>query len=119
MRVLIVDDSDFIRLGMRKMLEDNNMEVVGEASNGKEAVQKYKELRPSIVTMDITMPEMDGRNAIEVIMEMDPNAKIIVCSSMGQETIVFDAIKLGAKSFLVKPISEDRLIEEIKKVQDI
>lgn len=116
MGVLIVDDTTFMRMTIRKILEKNNIEVLGEAVNGEDSIAKYKALSPSIVTMDITMPELDGIKAIKEIMKIDPEAKIIVCSAMGQESMVMDAIVAGAKSFVVKPFKEERLIEEINKV---
>jgi two-component system chemotaxis response regulator CheY len=119
MRILVVDDSLFIRSNIVKLLKKNNFEVVGEASNGIEAVEKYKILKPSVVTMDVTMPEMDGREAVEEIIKFDPNAKIIMISIMGQESIVMKAIKSGAKGFLVKPVKEDRLVKEINRIKEI
>lgn len=116
MNILIVDDSDFMRLSLTKILKDNNIEIAGEAINGIDAIEKYKILRPSVVTMDLTMPEMDGEEAIKEILKIDPSAKIIVCSAMGQEIRVMRAIKAGAKTFIVKPLDPKRLIEEIHKV---
>lgn len=119
MRVLIVDDSDFIRISVRKILQENNIEVAGEAVDGEDAIIKYRELKPDIVTMDITMPKLDGRDTISEILKIDPNAKIIVCSAMGQETVIMKAIMVGAKTFLVKPIQEKRLLEEIEKIKQM
>lgn len=115
MGILIVDDTAFMRVTIRGILEKNDMEILGEAVNGIDALEKYKRLKPSIVTMDITMPELDGIEATKEIVKIDPEAKIIVCSAMGQESRVIEAINAGAKSFVVKPISEEKLIDEIKK----
>ncbi|CAM3356399.1 response regulator [Marinicrinis lubricantis] len=114
-RVLIVDDAAFMRMMVKDILTKNGYEVVGEASDGAQAVEKYKEVKPDLVTMDITMPEMDGIAALKEIKKMDPNAKVIMCSAMGQQAMVIDAIQAGAKDFIVKPFQADRVIEAIKK----
>lgn len=116
MNVLVVDDSNFIRLNIVNYLKNNNITVVGEASNGQEAIELYKELKPDIVTMDITMPDMDGVEAVKKIVEIDSNAKIIICSAVGQQVKVIEAIKAGAKSFILKPLNEEKMIIEINKV---
>ncbi|QGU95730.1 response regulator [Clostridium bovifaecis] len=116
MKVLVVDDSQFMRLNIINYLNKNNIEVIGQASNGNEAIRLYEELRPDMVTMDITMPDMDGVEAVREIIKFDPNAKIIMCSAMGQQGMVIEAIKAGAKSFLIKPLNEERMIMEINKV---
>ena len=113
MGILVVDDAQFMRTTMRGMFNENGIEVVGEAENGLEAIEKYKELNPKVVTMDITMPEMNGIEATKEIIKFDPTAKIIVCSAMGQEAMVIEAIKAGAKAFVVKPFNEKKLIDEI------
>lgn len=113
--ILIVDDAAFMRMMIKEILTKNGFDVVGEASDGAEAVEKYKELNPDLVTMDITMPEMDGIAALKEIKKMDPDAKIIMCSAMGQQTMVIDAIQAGAKDFIVKPFQADRVIEAITK----
>lgn len=113
MGVLVVDDAEFMRTIMKGMFSENGIEVTGVAANGIEAIEKYQELNPKIVTMDITMPEMDGIEATREIIKLDPNAIIIVCSAMGQETMVIEAIKAGAKAFVVKPFNEEKLINEI------
>lgn len=115
-KVLIVDDAAFMRMMIKDILEKNGYEVVGEASNGLKAVEIYKAENPDVVTMDITMPDMDGIEAVKAIRTMDPSAKIIMCSAMGQQTMVMDAIKAGAKDFIVKPFQADRVLEAIKKV---
>lgn len=116
MNVLVVDDSNFIRLNIVNYLKNNNITVIGEASNGQEAIELYKELKPDIVTMDITMPDMDGVEAVKKIVEIDSNAKIIICSAVGQQVKVIEAIKAGAKSFILKPLNEEKMIIEINKV---
>ncbi|HYE11739.1 MAG TPA: response regulator [Patescibacteria group bacterium] len=115
-RVLIVDDAAFMRMAIRTMLEKDGCEIVGEAENGLQAIKKYKECSPDVVTMDITMPEMDGLAALEAIIQYDPCAKVIMLSAMGQEVMVRDAIIRGAKTFVVKPFKEDHIIKTINKV---
>jgi two-component system chemotaxis response regulator CheY len=115
-RILIVDDASFMRMMIKGFLTKNGYTVADEASNGMEAVEKYKQLSPDLVTMDITMPEMDGIEAVKAIRQIDPNAKIIMCSAMGQQNMVVQAIQAGARDFIVKPFQEDRVIEAIKKV---
>lgn len=117
LRVLVADDTAFMRLTLRNVLERNGYEVVGEAENGREAVEQYQLLRPDLVTMDITMPEMDGLTAIREIMKIDPNARIIVCSAMGQKPMVIEALSAGAKDYLVKPFQPERVIEAVEKLQ--
>ncbi|MCY6483649.1 response regulator [Clostridium aestuarii] len=114
-RVLIVDDAAFMRMMIKDILEKNGFEVVGEASNGFKAVEIYKNEKPDVVTMDITMPDMDGIEAVKAIREFDSNAKIIMCSAMGQQTMVMDAIRAGAKDFIVKPFQAERVLEAIRK----
>jgi len=115
-RVLIVDDLAFIKLIIRDTLEKTGFEVVGEASNGLEAVEMYKRLSPDVVLMDITMPRMDGIQALSKIMELDSNAKVIMCSALGQQKLIIQSIQLGAKDFIVKPFKPERIIGAIKKV---
>ncbi|MBS4198966.1 response regulator [Bacillus sp. FJAT-49732] len=114
-RILIVDDAAFMRMMIKDILVKNGFEVVGEAVDGAQAVEKYNELKPDLVTMDITMPEMDGITALKEIKATDPSAKIIMCSAMGQQAMVIDAIQAGAKDFIVKPFQADRVIEAIQK----
>ena len=114
-KVLIVDDAAFMRMMIKEILSKNGYSVVGEASDGAQAVEKYKELGPDLVTMDITMPEMDGISALKEIKKLDPNARVIMCSAMGQQAMVIDAIQAGAKDFIVKPFQADRVLEAIKK----
>ncbi|GGJ22286.1 MULTISPECIES: response regulator [Paenibacillus] len=114
-RILIVDDAAFMRMMIRDILTKNGYEVVGEAQDGAQAVEKFKELRPDLITMDITMPEMDGIAALKEIKKLDGGAKVIMCSAMGQQAMVIDAIQAGAKDFIVKPFQADRVIEAISK----
>ena len=114
-RILIVDDAAFMRMMIRDILTKNGYEVVGEAQDGAQAIERFKELKPDLITMDITMPEMDGIVALKEIKKIDANAKVIMCSAMGQQAMVIDAIQAGAKDFIVKPFQADRVIEAIKK----
>lgn len=114
-RILVVDDAAFMRMMIKDILVKNGYEVVGEAADGMQAVEKYQELKPDLVTMDITMPEMDGITALKKIKAIDPSAKIIMCSAMGQQAMVIDAIQAGAKDFIVKPFQADRVIEAVSK----
>src|SRR5699024_1367274 len=115
-RILIVDDAAFMRMMIKDILVKNGFEVVGEAQDGVQAVEQYKELQPELVTLDITMPEKDGLAALKEIKEIDANANVIMCSAMGQQALVIDAIQAGAKDFIVKPFQADRVIEAIRKV---
>lgn len=115
-RLLIVDDATFMRQSIRNMLLNYDIEIVGEAANGVIGVEMYKELRPDVVTMDITMPEMTGIEALKKIKAFDPQAKVIMVSSMGQERIVKEAIISGAKTFVVKPFKAEYLYQTISKV---
>ena len=115
-RILIVDDASFMRMMIKDILIKNGYEVVGEAENGQMAIQKYNELNPDLVTMDITMPGVDGIQALKGIREKAPDAKVIMCSAMGQQAMVIEAIQAGAKDFIVKPFQPDRVLEAIQKV---
>lgn len=115
-RVLIVDDATFMRMMLKDILTKNGYDVVGEGVNGEDGFNQYKSLKPDLVTLDITMPEMDGLTCLKKIKEFDSSANIIMVSAMGQQVIVLDAIKSGAKDFLVKPFQQDRVIEAVKKV---
>ena len=114
-KVLVVDDAAFMRMMIKDILTKNGFDVVGEAADGNEAVTQYKDLSPDLVTMDITMPEKDGISALKEIKLFDPNAKIIMCSAMGQQAMVIDAIQAGAKDFIVKPFQAERVIDAINK----
>lgn len=117
-KVLIVDDADFMRMMIRDILTKNGYEIAGEATDGNSALAKYKEVAPDLVTMDITMPEMDGVESVKAILNYDPDARIIMVSAIGQQAIVIDAIQAGAKDFIVKPFEPERVIEAVCKVLD-
>jgi two-component system chemotaxis response regulator CheY len=114
-KIMIVDDAAFMRMMIKDILTKNGFEVVAEAADGAQAVEKYKEHFPDLVTMDITMPEMDGITALKEIKKMNAHAKVIMCSAMGQQAMVIDAIQAGAKDFIVKPFQADRVLEAINK----
>jgi two-component system chemotaxis response regulator CheY len=114
--ILITDDALFMRVTLKNLLVNNGYEVVGEAVNGREAVEKYSSVKPDVVFMDITMPVMDGIAATRAIRDSDPDAKVIMCTAMGQKQMVMDAIQAGAKDFIVKPFSPQRVLESIQKV---
>lgn len=114
-KVLITDDTAFMRMSLRNILEKNGYEIAAEAEDGNQAVEKYEEVNPDLVTMDITMPNMDGITAIKKILEKDPEAKIIVVSAMGQKALVIEALNSGAKDFIVKPFQPDRILEAVQK----
>jgi two-component system chemotaxis response regulator CheY len=113
--ILIVDDAAFMRMMLKDILVKGGHEVVGEAANGLEAIDQYGKLKPDLVTMDITMPEMEGIEALKRIKEDDPKATIIMCSAMGQQGMVVQAIQAGAKDFVVKPFQSDRVLEAVSK----
>ncbi len=114
-RILIVDDALFMRGVLKGMLEKNGYDVVGEASNGVEAIQKYRELRPDLVTLDITMPDMTGLAALRAIKEIDGNARVIMCSAMGQSAMIMEAIRNGAIDFIIKPFKESTVMEALRR----
>lgn len=114
--ILVVDDASFMRMMIKDILTKNGFTVVGEAENGLKAVEKYKELTPELVIMDITMPEMDGIQAVKEIKSINGDAKIVMCSAMGQQAMVIEAIQAGAKDFIVKPFQADRVVDAVKKV---
>jgi len=114
-RVLVVDDAAFMRKVVSDALSSGGHEVVGEATNGAEAVERFQELRPELTTLDITMPEKDGIAALAEIMAIDPAARVVMCSALGQETKVLESIKLGAKDFVVKPFQPARVLEAVGK----
>jgi two-component system chemotaxis response regulator CheY len=114
-RVLVVDDAAFMRKMVSDALAKGGHEVVGEAGNGNEAVARYQELRPEVTTLDITMPEKDGLAALQEIMALDPAARVIMCSALGQESKVLESIKIGAKDFVVKPFQPDRVLGAVDK----
>lgn len=114
-RILVCDDTVFMRKMLTEILTENGYEVVGEAENGKVAVEKYKQLNPDLTLMDITMPEMDGVSALIGIIESNADANVVMCSAMGQENVVVSAIKAGAKDFIVKPFKNERVIEAVRR----
>lgn len=118
-KVLIVDDASFMRISIRSMLEKDGFEVVGEAADGLEAISQYKTLQPDVVTMDITMPNMTGIEAVTGILEFDAKAKILMVSALGQEKFVRQSILAGAKSFIVKPFKSEELLDAITKIASI
>jgi len=112
---MIVDDAAFMRKRIRNILLKHGYEVVAEGENGREAVDFYQQHSPDLVTMDITMPEMDGIEALQKIMDLDPKARVVVVSAMGQQSMVIKAIKSGAKDFIVKPFEPDRVIQTVRR----
>lgn len=116
LKCLVVDDAAFMRMSLKQILQANGFTDVFEAGNGQEALMMFKKEKPDLVTMDITMPEMDGITAIKEIMAIDPTAKIVVCSAMGQKEIVLEAIQAGAKNFIVKPFDAQKVAEIVKAV---
>ena len=113
--ILICDDAAFMRMMIKDILSKNGYNVVGEAENGAKAVEKYSETKPDLVLMDITMPEMDGIQALKKIKESDPAANVVMCSAMGQQAMVIESIQSGAKDFIVKTFQADRVLEAVKK----
>ncbi len=114
--ILICDDAAFMRMMIKDILTKNGYNVAGEAENGLKAVEKYNEIKPDLVLMDITMPEMDGIQALKKIKAGDPGAMVIMCSAMGQQAMVIESIQAGAKDFIVKPFQAERVLEAVQKV---
>ena len=114
--ILICDDAAFMRMMIKDILTKNGYNIAGEAEKGAKSVEKYAELKPDLVHMDITMPEMDGIEALKKIKASDPGASVIMCSAMGQQAMVIESIQSGAKDFIVKPFQADRVIEAVQKV---
>ncbi|MCK9216518.1 MAG: response regulator [Firmicutes bacterium] len=114
--ILIVDDAAFMRMMIKDVLTKNGFTIAGEAENGVKAIDAFKESSPDLVIMDITMPEMDGIQAVKEIKKLDNSARIIMCSAMGQQAMVIEAIQAGAKDFIVKPFQPERIVEAVKKV---
>ncbi|MGD6877251.1 response regulator [Bacillus infantis] len=115
-RILIVDDAKFMRITLTNILKKAEHEIVGEAENGREAIDLFRELKPELVTMDITMPEMSGLEAMKEIKQEFPDAKVVMCSAMGQQKMVVEAIEAGAKDFIVKPFDEGRVLDAVNRV---
>jgi two-component system chemotaxis response regulator CheY len=114
-RILIVDDAAFMRLVLKQMLTEAGFQVIAEAGDGDEALKLYRQTKPDVVTMDITMPGMDGIEALKEIKKVDPQAKVIMCSALGQQKMILDAVKAGASDFIVKPFQKERVLEAIVK----
>jgi two-component system chemotaxis response regulator CheY len=119
LRVLIVDDASFMRTMLKDILASGGFDLAGEATDGIEAVQKFKELRPDIVTMDIVMPLKSGIDAVKEIVALNKDARIIMCSALGQESLVLEAINAGAKDYIIKPFDPEKVIEMVKKVAGV
>lgn len=119
LRILIVDDALFMRNMLRDIFVSAGFEVVGEAGNGQEAVERYRELRPDLVTMDIVMPLRSGIEALQDIMSFHPQARVVMCSALGQETLVVEAVEAGASDFIVKPFKAERVLEVVRRVAGI
>lgn len=115
-KVMIVDDAAFMRMVIKDILIKNGHEVVAEAVDGADAVEKYPEVKPELVFLDIVMPNMEGIDALKEIMKMEPEAKVVMCSSIGQQSVVTEAIKLGAQDFIVKPFDAEKVLEVINKI---
>ena len=118
-KILIVDDTAFMRVLLKQIVQNNGYEVCGEAANGLEAIEKYKELKPDLVTMDITMPEMDGLQALEEIKKIDPAANIIMCTAIDETDRMIRAIELGALEYFIKPFDEERISTMMKMIFDL
>jgi len=114
--ILLVDDAAFMRMMLKDVLTKNGYKVIGEAENGVKAVEKFKELKPDLCILDITMPEMDGIQAAREIKKVDSNALIVMCSAMGQQSMVIESVQAGAKDFIVKPFQAERVLEAVRKV---
>ncbi len=115
-RILIVDDASFMRMALKNFLTAAGYEIAGEAVNGLDAIEKYKALKPDLVMLDTTMPEMDGVQALKEILKIDPEAKVLMCAVMGQQAMLIEAVTSGAKAFLMKPYSSQRILEEVEKI---
>ncbi len=114
--VLVCDDAIFMRTMIADILQQSGFEVIGEAETGVQAIEKYQQLQPDLVTMDIVMPDMGGIDAVREITKLDPNARILMCSAMGQQALVVEAIQAGAKDFVVKPFQPSRVLEAVQRV---
>lgn len=116
-RILITDDAAFMRTMIKSVLVKEGYDIAGEASNGNECVQLYQELKPDLAIVDITMPQKDGIAAVKEIIEIDPNAKIVMCSALGHQNKIIEALEAGARDFIVKPFEPQRIIEAIKRLE--
>lgn len=115
-RILVCDDSAFMRMILKQLLTENGHEVVAEAGDGREAVKQFRTFKPDIITMDVTMPRMDGLEAVKIIHEEDPLVRIIMVTAIGQKTVIQEAVKAGATDFIVKPFENEKVIDTIKRV---
>ncbi|NLJ31996.1 MAG: response regulator [Clostridiales bacterium] len=115
-KIMLVDDAAFMRMMIKDTLHKNGYDEIVEAGNGEQAIAAYAAERPDLILMDITMPVMDGLEALKKLKELDPNVKVVMCSAMGQETMVVDALKLGAKDFIVKPFKPDRIMKTVNNI---
>lgn len=115
-RIMIVDDAEFMRMVIRDILVKQGHEVAAEVADGECAIQKYQEVKPDLVLMDIILPDMEGTKTLQKLLDLDPEAKVVMCSSLGQKAVVMESIKIGAKDFIVKPFEPDKVLEVIKKV---
>ncbi|WP_292380196.1 response regulator [Methanosarcina sp. UBA289] len=115
-RVMIVDDAEFMRMVIKDTLLKHGHEVVAEVGDGEEAIQTYLEIKPDIVLMDIIMPEMDGKEVLQKLLAVDPEAKVVMCSSLGQQALITESIKIGAMGFIVKPFKPDGMLDVIRKI---
>ncbi|MBN1762556.1 MAG: response regulator [Methanomicrobia archaeon] len=115
-KILVVDDAAFMRMMLKNILSANGHEVIGEAENGIQSMEKYEQLKPELITMDVVMPQMDGIEATKEIMRNHPEAKVVMCTAVGQQAKVLEAMKAGAKGYIVKPFQAPNVLEELKKV---
>lgn len=115
-RVLVVDDSTFMRFRLREILESSGATVIGEAANGLEAIEKYQELRPDLVLLDITMPDIDGLTVLKKLLQLDPAGKVIMVSALSQKSVIMEALQLGAKDYIIKPLNLQRAEEVLAKI---
>ena len=118
MRVLVADDASFMRQMIRDIIEPEGFEVVGEAADGVEVTEKFKELEPDLVMLDIVMPKRSGMDAVRELVAIDPEARVVMCSALGQEALVMEAMQAGARDFIVKPFKPDAVLATLKKVME-
>lgn len=117
-RIMLVDDTAFVRKGLRRIFEEYGYEIVAEATNGKEALQLYKQHKPDVVTLDITMPEMDGISTLKELKKLDLKAKVVMCTTFGRKDKIIEAIQSGASDYIIKPYQKERVLEAIEKQLD-
>ena len=119
MKVLVIDDSELMRMCLFQCIEDAGCEIAGEASDGEEGFEKYKELKPDLVTLDITMPIMDGLECLKLIRQYDKDAKVVMCTAIGQKAITREALQMGALNYFLKPVNEEKFIQQLKDISEI